>query len=180
MARFIRVLRAKARERQGKGEGKARERQSKASRPSSTSRWPGTGGGLTPWAPAVSFGTTLGISGTFRGGADDGSIHFSGAGLPGGWDGQGAGGGVSGGTGGVRRGRRRARRKAHGGLLGRSGRNPATHRKRPAGIEGGFDRNLAGAGVRSRLLGPDACRIRGGTFARRIFRARRRRAPQCQ
>src|SRR4030088_2349284 len=84
MVRLIRVLGAMARERggkgEGKGEGKARERQAKASRPRSISRWPGTGGGLTQWAPAVSFGTTSGISGTFRG-ADDGSIHFSGTGL---------------------------------------------------------------------------------------------------
>jgi len=37
----------------------------------------------------------------------------------------------------------RARRKAHGRDLGPPGRDPAAHRKRPAGIDGGIDRHPA-------------------------------------
>ena len=55
----------------------------------------------------------------------------------------------------LRRGRCRARRKADRHHLGRPGRDPAAHRERPAGPDGGLARHLAGAGDRGRLLGRD-------------------------
>ena len=147
MPRFIRILSGMARERRGKGERKRRRGGA------------GTGGrnrrGLTLTVPAVSFGPTFAVSSAprvsrvFRG-IDDGSIHFSGAGFPGGRHGQGPGGGFSGSARGFRRGRCGARGKAHRDHLGRAGRDLAADRKRPAGAHGGIARRAARAPVRRR------------------------------
>ncbi len=93
-----------------------------------------------------------------EGSADDGCIYVSGTGFAGGRHGQGPRGGLSGRAGGVRRGRFGARREADRHHLGRPGRNPATHRKRPAGPDGGVDRHAAGAGNRGGLFRGDGMR----------------------
>src|SRR3954464_8608402 len=100
-------------------------------------------------APATVFpGQSYSIPGILErsGGGHDGSIHISGAGIPGRRHGQGAGGRLSGGSRRVRGGRRRPRREADGDHLGRSGRNPAADRECPASADGSVHGDLAGAG----------------------------------